>query len=456
MRGQRGAVWPYLLLSVALVGATAFGWFQTNQKNRLALEAENKYMSAFHRLKWTSENIEERTARLMATNDQLLQQSLLADLRVFSAQAVEHMAALPFGTTQKPRIESFLNTLREKSDQYHYKLTEGASLSDAEWAQLTELRKQSVFFEEELSHLLGLVGNNMIRWRDTVRVTGPGRDGTAATPITKSIAHLEQALTPPPGEENALAPGKSPLARPRTDPGPRVVPARAVEAIKRFIDMPLQGEPQLTGSSDKADQGKEFSLYFFNAQKANGTPLNFGVSIHGGHVIYMIDGRPVKEKRLTRAQLVDRARSMLRKWGYGTAEFLSAAENSGTLVMDFAPLENGVSIHVDRIKVMLAMDNGELVGFDARSYWINRHARNIGGPKLLAMEAGQRLSPRLKVKGEPQLAIIADTRRQERLVWAFHGSIDAQHYRVFVDAQTGREVDVERLSGDPAPPLNEG
>lgn len=456
MRSQRGQVWPYLLLSVALVGALGFGAYQTRLKNEYIRVAENKYMSAFHKLKWTSEQIEERTAKLMATNDPQLQENLLADLRVFSAQAVEHMSALPFTNMNTPRITNFLNTLRMQTDEQHYKLSQGSALDQADWSGLMELRKQAVFFEDELSTLLGLLGNNRVRWAPTVQVTSPAQTGNAATPITRSLLTMDQGLPVPPGEENALAPGAGPLPPPKMDLGPRVDPATAIAKIRQFIDTPLKGDPVQTGAYDQADQAGGVSVYYFDATKQNGTPLNFGVSIHGGHIIYMIDGRPVAERNIERAQLIDKANQLLRKWGYGTAEFVSSVENDGTLVMDFAPRENGVSLQTELIKVSLAMDNGELVGFDARNYWINHHARQFEAPKLSAAQALQHVSPRLRVSGEPQLALVADRRGQETLVWQVHGQIEDQRFRVYIDTTTGHEINVIREAGDPAPPMGAG
>ncbi|HYG58045.1 MAG TPA: PepSY1/2 domain-containing protein [Symbiobacteriaceae bacterium] len=458
MRSQRGQVWAYLLLGVSLLGALSFGIFQTQQKNRLALDNENKYMSAFHKLKWTSENIEERTARLMATNDLRMQESLLADLRVFSAQAVEHMSVLPLLTTDTPRVEHFLNTLRERSDVMHDKINRGEKLSEEDWTQLLELRRQAVFFEGELANMLGLVGNGMIRWSDTVRVTGPNRDGDAATPITRSVAQMEKALTPPPGEEKALDPQQTgPMKRPYLDPGPRVDGAAAIAAVRRFADRPLKGDPVITGTADPDDKLKEFSLYFVSAQKDNGTPMTFGVSIHGGHVIFMIDGRQVTEKNLTLDQLKERAREMLAKRGYTALEFVSAAENDGTMVMDWAPIEKGVAVHVDRIRISLAMDNGELVSFDAKNYWINRHSREFQPPVISKAQARERVAPRLKVSGEPRLVLIADRRFHERLAWEVPGNMSDLQFRVYVSAENGEEIDVQRISGgDPANPLNIG
>ncbi len=456
MQSQKGQVWAYLLLGVALVGAMGFGAYQTRLKNQYLREAENKYMAAFHKLKWTSENIEERTAKLMATSDPRLQESLLADLRVFSAQAVEHMSTLPFTTMNTPRVANFLNTLRAQSDEKHHKLSTGEPLSEEDWAQLMELRKQAVFFEEELSNLLGLVGNNLIRWHPTVQATSPAQSGQASTPITKSVMTLEQNLPVPPGEEGALAPEKTRLPRPQTDPGPRVDAATAAEAIKRFVDMPLKGEPVQTGVYDPEDKEKGLSLYYFDATKENGLPMNFGVSVHGGHVIYMVDGRAVAEKKLAPGQLIAKATEMLAKWGFDSVALVSHAENDGTLVMDFAPVAGGVAIHTEMIRVMLAMDNGELVGYDARAYWVNHVDRDLPEPQIGADEAAARTSPRLTVTGEPRLSLIADRRGQERLVWEVPGRVEDQHFRVFVDAMDGTEVDLIRSVGDPAPPLQEG
>lgn len=456
MQSQKGQVWAYLLLGVALVGAMGFGAYQTRLKNQYLREAENKYMAAFHKLKWTSENIEERTAKLMATSDPRLQESLLADLRVFSAQAVEHMSTLPFTTMNTPRVANFLNTLRAQSDEKHHKLSTGEPLSEEDWAQLMELRKQAVFFEEELSNLLGLVGSNLIRWHPTVQATSPAQSGQASTPITKSVMTLEQNLPVPPGEEGALAPEKTRLPRPQTDPGPRVDAATAAEAIKRFVDMPLKGEPVQTGVYDPEDKEKGLSLYYFDATKENGLPMNFGVSVHGGHVIYMVDGRAVAEKKLAPGQLIAKATEMLAKWGFDSVALVSHAENDGTLVMDFAPVAGGVAIHTEMIRVMLAMDNGELVGYDARAYWVNHMDRDLPEPQIGANEAAARTSPRLTVTGEPRLSLIADRRGQERLVWEVPGRVEDQHFRVFVDAMDGTEVDLIRSVGDPAPPLQEG
>lgn len=456
MAKNRTVIWPYLLLGVALLGALGFGWYQTRQKNQLALESENKYMAAFHKLKWTSENIEERTTRLLATSDPSLQESLLADLRVFSAQAVEHMSVLPLMTMNTPRITNFLNSMRERADEYHDKVNRGTALTDEDWRILVELRHQAAYFDSELSNLLGLVGSNMISWRDTVRVTGRAQTGDAETPIIRSVMQVDAALAAPLGEQGAPAPGQTPLHQPKVDLGPRVTPAEAIAATKRFLDTPLKGEPTLTGQSDPDAAVTEASLYFIAAEKSSGTPLNFGVSMHGGHIIYMLDGRAVTNKSWDSDRLERRSREILHRLGYPDVRLTSAIENDGTFVMDFAPVQGEVAIHTEMIRLSLAMDDGEFVGFDARNYWVNRQSRKLDPPALSELQARLRLAPRLKVESGKGLAVVADRMGLEHLVWQYTAAMDDQRFIIFVDANSGAEVNLLRVQGDPAPPLQAG
>jgi len=494
MAKVRAAVWPYLLLSVALLGALSFGWYQTRLNRALARDAENKYMAAFHQLKWDSENIEERMARLMATNDPRQQENLLSDVRVFSAQAVMHMSTLPFGKGNTQHVTDFLNRLRERADALHDKVNSGSTLTEKDWNDLAALRKQSVAFESNLSSMLGLVGNNLVRWQDTARVTGRSRGAAGTTPIMESLARVDRALMPAtpgastagvgggrvgtsantaantaaagganaaaaagavpgappvPGQQTAMDPAAGPIPAPRMNLGPRVSPDRALAVINGFLDQPFQGTPRLTGQSDVDDRTGKLSLYFFDAVKQNGTPVHFGVSVHGGHVVYMLDGRPVTTRRYTREQLIARAKQWLARWGYPQVEFISAKDNSGTMMMDFAPIQKGVSIQTELIRVSLTMDNAEVAGFDARNYWVNHYDRKFSPPALSAAAAQQRLSPRLKVAGPPVLTVAADRRNRERLAWKFLGQYEDQRYQVFVDATTGEEVSVLRLTGTP-------
>ncbi len=48
----------------------------------------------------------------------------------------------------------------------------------------------------------------------------------------------------------------------------------------------------------------------------------------------------------------------------------------GTVLFNFVYKEQNITIYPDLVKVKVALDNGEIVGFDASTYYLNHHNRN--------------------------------------------------------------------------------
>ena len=64
------------------------------------------------------------------------------------------------------------------------------------------------------------------------------------------------------------------------------------------------------------------------------------------------------------------------------------------------------------------MDNGEILGFDARGFIVNHHERNLGEPVLSEQECQEKLSPMLSVV-DSALAVIPTNSVDEKLCWEF-------------------------------------
>ena len=75
-------------------------------------------------------------------------------------------------------------------------------------------------------------------------------------------------------------------------------------------------------------------------------------------------------------------------------------------------------IYPDLIKVQVALDNGEIVGFEAQGFYIAHEEREIPKPKLSMEEARSRVSERLEIFKE-RLAIIPTNAKQEVLCYEF-------------------------------------
>jgi spore germination protein len=437
--------WLVWVLGGALFFSLWFGMAKAGQAGRLATEVENKYMAAFHRLKWASEGLEERTALMSVAQDAELQLNYLADIRVLAAQAVEQMTTLPMLTLYLPEVGKFLQELESETDHLHAHVSTGNPLTNAERARIAYLHQKANRLDTELGHLGKVVSNNIIQWRSAVAETDPARASKRKGPILEGMRQVDVSLkgvgpTTPTGYVKPTVPN---LGQP-------ISAVEAAAMVKEFLDQPLQGEPV---AAAPGAPGK-LPVYYVSVTKVTGTKLTLGVSVAGGKVLFVLDGRPVTDRVQPREALVAQAKALLTRWGYGPTQLLRWEENAGTLVMDFAPEENGVLLLVDQVQVTLTMDNGELVGLDARAYWENHRDRQLGTATRTAGEASRHAGQVMAVRGAPRLVLTQDWRGQEHLAWETSGERDGSILTLHLDATTGQELRILRQSQEALPPYD--
>ena len=105
-------------------------------------------------------------------------------------------------------------------------------------------------------------------------------------------------------------------------------------------------------------------------------------------------------------------------------------------------MQDDVTAYTDLIKVSVALDNGEVIGFDTRGYLTNHQERTITKPKLSLEEARKSVSSNLKIKKE-KLAIIPSTSLQEKLCYEFYCMGENEEtILVYVNASTGVEEEI--------------
>ena len=102
-------------------------------------------------------------------------------------------------------------------------------------------------------------------------------------------------------------------------------------------------------------------------------------------------------------------------------------------------------IYPDQAKVKVALDNGEVIGVDARQYLTHHRVRGLPAPKITEQQARAQLRPDLAVT-RAQLALIPDLAGTgERLTYEFQGKLGEDVYLVYINAETGAEEQILQL-----------
>ena len=181
---------------------------------------------------------------------------------------------------------------------------------------------------------------------------------------------------------------------------------------------------------------------------ADGGELYVEITKQGGQVLQMLSSRPVGEAALSRKEGVAAAAAFLEEHGYRDMAPSYFLEGDGILTVHFAPVLDGVYCYPDLVKVGVALDNGDVVSFEAHGYLMNHGAREPAAPAVTQAEAAERVDSSLTVLSH-QLALIPTGGEYEVLCHEFKcQNADGGHVLVYVNAATGQQERILLLLED--------
>lgn len=127
---------------------------------------------------------------------------------------------------------------------------------------------------------------------------------------------------------------------------------RAKELIKNF-----------TGANDEninnlgLSENGNIPAYNFEIKVDDKTSKNIAISQKGGHIVYMNYYREVTENKITPEEAVQIGKNFLGEKGYKDMKETYYMIQGGNIVINYAYLENDVTVYSDLIKLKIALDN---------------------------------------------------------------------------------------------------
>lgn len=213
----------------------------------------------------------------------------------------------------------------------------------------------------------------------------------------------------------------------------------ARQAAARFLGRPVEGL-ELLSVGEGALPTYSFSL--------DEESLYLEVTRRGGVVVELLSGRPVDQAQLLPESALAIAKDFLRERGYTHMAETYFIRQGGQLTVNFAYQDGDVLCYPDLVKVTVALDNGDVTGFEAGGYVMNHTDRELPSPAVFEEEARTVVAPELTIQAH-QLALIPSSGEYEVLCHEFKcQTADGQHLLVYVNAQTGQEERILLLLED--------
>jgi len=430
-----------IVLLVALLVTGIWGIDQYRQKKNYHVYLQNQYHRMFYELIDHVETIEVDLAKTMVADSPRQNMLLFSDVwrQAFSAQ--EKLNQLPISHLTLSNTSKFLTQVGDYGYSLTRKNADGTPVSAEDRTNLEELHTYAGYLTVELQKL-----RNEIQGKN-INLAGLAREGKflfarASDRLPeRELTRIEQQMVDYPTliYDGPFSEHIQDIA-PKGLTGENIDYEKAVDVARDFLEG-IEVEKINKLSNGNGD----IKTYGLEARTSDDDSIYIDISRKGGHVVWMLNQRDPGSADITPDKAVDTAKEFLEKNGYKNMVPTYSMRNDNISVINFAYLDDQVVAYTDLIKVKVALDNGQILGYEAEGYLKAHHERDIPEPKLTVEQARERISISLDIEKPVQLTLIPLENKEEVLCYEFRGDFEGDDFLVYINALTGREERILKL-----------
>ncbi|TDA69960.1 MAG: germination protein YpeB [Clostridia bacterium] len=441
--------WTIALAALGIGIILLVGWALSERSSRLAAAnaVEADYQREFYDLLSNTEQTEVLLAKTLAANSARQHIFYLTEVWNHANAAQASMAKLPVTNVNLSASRKFLSQVSDYCYSLARQVASGRDVSPREWGQLTDFHTRTGEMARDLHATEAKMTQTNFRWTAAMGGGVRGRVHAADDPL-QEFARINQRLEQLPA---MIYDGPFSDARlevkPRGLTGSQISLDQAKKTAVAMVDVPGRNDYHVT-RSDRLDNAPIKTYSFSLDSPSRPGPVNLDISQKGGHLVWLRNNRLVSEKKISLPTALEKARAYLARHGYGQMELTGSMEQGNTLIATFAYANQGVIHYPDQVKVMVALDNGQVTGLEASTYLTNHHPRNLPRPRLNPAQVKDGLSPRL-VAERTRLALIPLPSGQEALTYETRARLKQDEFLVYVNALTGEEEQILKVIKEP-------
>lgn len=422
--------------AIVLAAGTALSYSKARDY-RLLLESG--YAQSLTGLASNLSGISAALSKGMYASTPLQISGLAAQLWRDSSAAKTSLAALPVGELHLDNTNRFLTQIGDYAMALSRKAVGGTEVSTQEREQFAAMCEYGRALSEQLytmeqSIIGGQISMESIRKEIESRKDGaePGAEVGAFEAMESAFAEYEVLEYDGPFSDHILTRQPKMLENAQNVTG---------DEAKRTAAKAAEVEYQTL--EDGAIENSTMPAYTFSGENCW-----INVTRQGGFVSYLIKSRMPGEATLDSESALRAASDYLARMGLSQLTPTYYQVGDGVCTVNFAHTQGDTVVYPDLIKVEVAMDNGEILAYDARGYLANHYERTLEPPKLTPDEAKAVVGGMLTVHST-RLAVIPTPGQYEAYCYELSATAQSgDQVLVYVNTQTGAEEQILLLTQD--------
>ena len=428
-----------LTLVVTLVAIiVALGLYTYKKQRDYRQASENSYNMAFFELVDYVDSVEVYLAKALVSNTPEHGAETLTYVWREANLAQSYLARLPINSSELENTAKFLNQVSDYSYSLSRKNIDNQALTQEELDNLKELHQYSVELKNTLNQLSEDLNNGRISWGELTKKGSPVFAQEVSNISKDSFSNLEENFHEYAGliydgafSEHMTNPERKGLT------GDDIDEETAKKRVEEFFGKDNIKEIKSNGLTENAN----IQSYDFSVVRNDGNQAWISISQKGGHVVLANSTKEVKAEVISQEQANEIGQKFLESRGILNMKPTYYLKQNGIVTINYAYVQDNVTVYSDLIKLKIALDNGEILGMETSGYLNSHTQRTFVAPKVSQDEARDKINKSLEITSEG-MAMIPTEYQTEILCWEFKGNVEERQFLVYINVETGKEEDV--------------
>ena len=428
-----------LTIVIVLISIIVFLGLYTYKKQRDYRQAsENAYNLAFYELVDYVNSVEVYLAKSLVSNTPEHGAETLTYVWREANLAQSYLARLPINSSELENTARFLNQVSDYSYSLSRKNINDEYLTQEELNNLNELHQYSVELKNTLNQLSTDLYSGRISWGELTKKGSPVFAQEVSNISKDSFSNLEENFHEYAGliydgafSEHMTNPERKGLVG--EDINEETAKQRAIE----FLGQENVKEIHSNGLTENAN----IQSYDFSVVKNDGLDAWISISQKGGHVVFSNSTKNVEAEIISQEQANEIGQKFLESRGIYNMKPTYYLKQDGIVTINYAYVQDNVTVYSDLVKLKVALDNGEILGMETTGYLNSHHTREFPTAKVSIDEARSKINKNLEILSEG-MAMIPTEYQTEVLCWEFKGNLGDRQFLVYINVETGKEEDV--------------
>ena len=433
-----------VVVSAMLILSVFFGYNTWTERKQYQIFLQNTYQREFREMVTNVENIKTLMSKAEVTNSTVQSNAIMTQIWGQSQSAAENLGQLPISHSALSKTAKYLSQVGDFCYTISKQNAANKMMDKEQFEEISKLEGYSGKLLGELYEMEDQVARGDVRFGEIRKQGKLILKRASENVVDVKFGKMDQTFTDYPTliydgpfSENVTG------GKPKGLDGENINKEKALEVAKKFLGGDNIGEIKQVSSGSGV-----IHTYGLEATPNNGEQdyqINIDVTKTGGRVLWMLNSRDVLEKKLSNKEAAEKAKDFLKKQGFGDlVESYYLNEDNTTMMTFIGITKEGVLLYPDLLKVKVALDNGEIVGFDSYHYLMAPKNRKNMTPKLTEAQAKAKVTQRLSID-RVKLAVIPLPGNREALCYEFKGKYKQNDFFVYINAENGNEENILQI-----------